>query len=322
MAALECLKWHNFAQSNEDAVSTEGKSGVPRCDGEITRLSEHQFRVKLRESKEKTLEETELKKLEPLGLRVVEGLRGAALQVARSIPVDQLASTAGPALLLKARELYNAGAVVGGMLSRQHGEAVSNYVLRRKTWYNMMTDLDPELKLPNVILAEQILQNANLSADHQLMVRTAILGDMSIEKVTAELIAQHSRLHESEKRRGSFKGYFGKSGSKGGGKDRRPWSRSYYVEEGDASDESWGSASQSLGGFEEYDDSAYCGGVDDHHETEDDPVLEAYAAMVEQGLDEEDGEAVDWAADVLQAESEVYFARQGAKGGGHKGFGI
>ncbi len=89
-----------------------------------------------------------------------------------------------------------------------------------------------------------------------------------------------------------------------------------------ASDESWGSASQSLGGFEEYDDSAYCGGVDDHHETEDDPVLEAYAAMVEQGLDEEDGEAVDWAADVLQAESEVYFARQGAKGGGHKGFGI
>ena len=167
------------------------------------------------ELKEKSLEETELKKLGPLGLRLVEGLRGAALQVARSIPVDELASTAGPAILLKslqesiqprrkqeARELYNAGAMVGGMLSRQHGESVSNYVLRRKTWYNMMTDLDPELKLPPVILAEQILQNANLSADHQLMVRTAILGDMSIEKVTAELIAQHSRLHENEKRKG------------------------------------------------------------------------------------------------------------------------
>ena len=149
MAALECLKWHNFAQSNEDAVSTEGKAGVPRYDGEITRLSEYQFRVKLRELKEKTLDETEMKKLGPLGLRLVEGLRGAALQVARSIPVDELASTAGPAILLKAlqesiqprrkqeaRELYNAGAVVGGMLSRQHGESVSNYVLRRKTWYN------------------------------------------------------------------------------------------------------------------------------------------------------------------------------------------
>ena len=152
-----------------------------------------------------------------------------------------------------------------------------------------------------VILAEQIL----------LMVRTAILGDMSIEKVTAELIAQHSR---------SYKGYFGKSGSKGGGKDRRPWNRSYYVEEGEAWDESWDSTSQSLGGFEDYEDAAFYGGADDHYEAEDDPVLEAYAAMVEQGLDEEDGEAMEWAADVLQAESEAYFARQGAKGGGHKGF--
>ncbi len=334
MAALECLKWHNFAQSNEDAVSTEGKAGVPRYDGEITRLSEYQFRVKLRELKEKTLEEAELKKVGPLGLRLVEGLRGAALQVARSLPVDQLASTAGPAILLnalqesiqprrkqEARELYNAGAVVGGLLSRQHGESVANYVLRRKTWYNMMTDLDPDLKLPPVILAEQILQNANLSADHQLMVRTAILGDMSIEKVTAELIAQHARLHENEKRKGSFKGYFGKSSGKGSGKDRRPWSRSYHVEEGEGWDESWDSTSQSLGGYEDVEESAYYGGADDYHETEDDPVLEAYAAMVDQGLDEDDGEAVEWAADVLQAEYEVYFARQGAKGGGHKGFG-
>ena len=92
------------------------------------------------------------------------------------------------------------------------------------------------------------------------------------------------------------------------------------MEEGEAWDESWDSASQSLGGFEDYDE-AYYGSAEDHQDVDEDPILEAYAAMVEQGLDEEDGEAVEWAADVLQAESEVYFARQSAKGGGHKGFG-
>jgi hypothetical protein len=36
--------------------------------------------------------EDEVKKLGPLALRLVDGLRGATLQVARTLPVDELAN--------------------------------------------------------------------------------------------------------------------------------------------------------------------------------------------------------------------------------------
>lgn len=42
--------------------------------------------------------------------------------------------------------------------------------------------------------------------------------------------------------------------------------------------------------------------------------------MVDQGLDEDDPEAVDYAANILQAEYEVYHARQQAQQTGHRGF--
>ena len=61
----------------------------------------------------------------------------------------------------EAQEPYQAGAQQGGPLSRQHGESIPSYVLRRKAWY-AMTDLDPELKLRDGIVAEQLLQNAGL----------------------------------------------------------------------------------------------------------------------------------------------------------------
>ena len=72
----------------------------------------------------------ELKKLGPLGIRLIDGLRGPALQVARNLAVDKLAGDEGPDYLLQsmqtmlqprsrqeARELYQAGAQQGGLLS-------------------------------------------------------------------------------------------------------------------------------------------------------------------------------------------------------------
>lgn len=59
----------------------------------------------------------------------------------------------------------------------------------------------------------------------------------------------------------------------------------------------------------------------DHYEMdEEDTMYSAFQAMVDEGLDESNQEAVDYAAEVLQAESEVYWARQKAFGTGHKGF--
>ena len=82
--------------------ATEAKSGVPRYDGEVSRLAEYQFRVRLRQAREKVMDEQELKKQGPLALRLIDGLRGPALQVARAIPVDKLVSEDGTNTLLKA----------------------------------------------------------------------------------------------------------------------------------------------------------------------------------------------------------------------------
>ena len=339
MSIVECLKWQTFSQAQEEQTSTEGKAGVPRFDGEVTKLAEYQFRVRLRQSRERAMDEAELKKLGPLGLRLIDGLRGPALQGARGLQVDKLSRDEGPTYLLQslqaafqprskqeARDLYQVGAQQGGILSRQAGESIPSYVLRRRTWYAMMTDLDGELKLPEPILAEQILQNSGISMDHQLLIRTAIRGEMTVAAVCEELVAQHSRIHEKETRfKGGWNGKssaFFKGNGHGKGKgDRRPWSRVYYTEEEGQGDwsESWDSHSQSLGGYEDYEASAYYG-EEESPMDDDEAIYEAYAVMVEQGLDEDNVEALEYAAEIIQAESEVFFVRNKAHQSGHYGF--
>ena len=134
MAALECLKWHKFSETSETVLAgTEGK-GVPRYDGSPATLQEYAFRVRLRAARDQAMDPSELKKLGPLGLRLIDGLTGAALQVVREIEVSKLSEKDGHELLLRhlyqafhprrqqeARELYAAGAQTHGILSRQNG---------------------------------------------------------------------------------------------------------------------------------------------------------------------------------------------------------
>ena len=333
MSVLECLKWQNFSQAAEDHISTEGKSGVPRFDGDPSKLAEYGFRLRLNIAREKSMDPEQLKKLGPLGLRLIEGLRGPALQVARNLQIEKLSAEDGASYLLKglqtslqprskqeARDLYQAGAQVGGLLSRQSTEAMSNYVLRRRAWHSAMVDLDPELTLPEGIRTEQLLLNAGINPDQQLMVRTAINGDMTWNKVCDELIAQHSRLHEKEKGKGGFS--WGYKGGKGAGKRKGNFFRSYYVEDGlesSAHEDQWENASQSLGGYEEFD-GYYANDYEEETWEDEDVTYEVYASMLEHGLDEEDYDALAYAAEVAQAESEAYFMRQKAKGSGHSGF--
>ena len=342
MSIVECLRWQTFAAAQDDAWSTEAKSGVPRYDGEVSRLAEYQFRVRLRQAREKAMDESEVKKLGPLALRLVDGLRGPALQVARALPVDRLAGEDGTSVLLKAlqsslqprsrqeaRDLYQIGAQQGGVLSRQQGESIPSYVLRRKAWYNLMLDMDSSLKLPEAILAEQTLQNSGISSDHQLLIRAAVHGDVTMEKICEELVAQHSRVHEHELRRGKGGTFgrhsnYGKSfNSKGYGKDRfRSWSRAYHVQPADEyyDCEDWESHSQSLGGYEEFDgyhvDEAYA-----YVNDEDEVIHSVFMNMLEEGLDEQDPEAAEYAAEVLQTEAEAFFVRDRAGQTGHRGFG-
>ena len=84
------------------------------------------------------MDSAEVKKLGPLGLRMVEGLRGQALRLSQTMDMQDLAQEDGPEKLLalfekslnprkaqEARELYAVGCKDGGMMSRQTAEPMS-----------------------------------------------------------------------------------------------------------------------------------------------------------------------------------------------------
>ena len=93
--------------------------------------------------------------------------------------MDSLAEAGGVEALLGALErelirqlaleLYQAGAT-SGPLSRQYGEQMSSYVLRREAWWNQLQELDSEVQCSKAILGEQFLQQApwNSSPSGQL----------------------------------------------------------------------------------------------------------------------------------------------------------
>ena len=87
------------------------------------------------------------------------------------------------------------------MLSRQQGELMGTCLVRRQAWYQATAtataDLNKDLKLPDLILAEQTLTNAGITENMQLLIRSALQGDMTLEKVSVELIAQHSKIQRT-----------------------------------------------------------------------------------------------------------------------------
>ncbi|CAE7415150.1 RE1 [Symbiodinium microadriaticum] len=342
MSLLEGLTWAKFSEISE-SETTEGKYGIPRYDGNIHQLQEYTYRVKMKELKESGMDSTEVKKLGPLGVRLIEGLRGPALHIVREISAETLASPKGAQTILKyltealrprrqqeARELYSAGARENGPLSRQIGEPVAMYALRRRTWWSYLQDLDSEIKLPEVMLAEQILQHAKLSDDQVLMIRTVVGKDLTVAKVCEELVAQHPQLHLKEKRSfnyGRGRPFFSNKG-KGPEKGKNHFGYQAVLAEEESTEQwddaflAWENQSQSLGGYED-DLSAYMGeGGYDYELAEDEEyVYQVYASMVADGLDENyDAETAEYAADVLQAESEAFFARKQAHAKGHTGF--
>ena len=104
-ALLETLKFRPETQggttNHEDFNSAEGKFGIPRFNGEATMLPEYTYRVRARAAKEKAMSKDEVEKLGPLGLRLVEGLRGQALRLAQQVNLTTLSSKDGAEALLK-----------------------------------------------------------------------------------------------------------------------------------------------------------------------------------------------------------------------------
>ena len=78
------------------------------------------------------------------------------------------------------------------------------------------------MALPDMVLAEQLLASAAISHDHQLLVRTALKGEITFDAVAEELIAQHVMQAEQE-------AYFAKKGAGKGKGFRQPPARQFQV---------------------------------------------------------------------------------------------
>ncbi|CAE7670799.1 RE2 [Symbiodinium microadriaticum] len=158
---LEALTFPRFLQEedNNGAFGQNAADGgkIPRYNGDPTRFAEWQFRVKTRQRREKSLSDEKKKEMGPLGLRLIEGLSGRALQVAQLLAIEEL--------------------------EKEHG---ADYLMLGigRCW-------NSELKLPEMVLAEQLLMNSGISDDHKLLIRTAVGEDkITFDKVAAELINQ------------------------------------------------------------------------------------------------------------------------------------
>ncbi|CAE7802548.1 RE1 [Symbiodinium sp. CCMP2592] len=347
-SVLDGLHYGSFLRQDDHAsafgMQTEGKTGVPRYDGEPSKFNEYRFRVEARQRKEKALPEDELKKLGHLGLRLLDGLSGHALQLVQLMEMDKIDSKDGADYLLKqfqeklrprrqqqARELYEAGARVGGYLSRHPQEPMVEYILRRRAWYQQLCDLSSDLKLPDLILAEQLLDNSNISEDHKLLVRVTLQQKLTFDGVAEELVNQHGKIRERFSggapprrsfgdQRGTWRSQWTASNGKGspqkgkrhyaffGAADHETDHRDYDYD-GDYQDppDAYGYMTQDTFAEDEYDIDFDAGCFAEEH----------LAYLLDQGLNDEDHEAGEYAADVIQAEEEAFWSRKGASEKGH-----
>ena len=138
--SLENLRFGSFRPTT---VAVEARA-LPGFGGEVHEWANYKFAVEALQLKEEHLNEGERKKLGPLGLRLSERLAGPALQVAKKLGLTTLAKADGAKQLLEALEeqllplrkqaaleLYQAG-MRDGILSRQTGESMASYCLRRE----------------------------------------------------------------------------------------------------------------------------------------------------------------------------------------------
>ena len=140
-----------------DASSSvaETKGGIFVYDGTASRFHEWEFRTTLRIQSSK---EEDLPKQMSM---VVDGLRGDAAQIAIDLGTSKILGSTGlkdlvdamranvfPQARAEAKELYKVGHKAKGVLSRQPGEPMVNYISRRKRWWRSLQEMDSSISQP------------------------------------------------------------------------------------------------------------------------------------------------------------------------------
>ncbi|CAE7337929.1 unnamed protein product [Symbiodinium sp. KB8] len=232
----------------------------------------------------------DVKNLGPLGLRFVEGLRGPALHIVKAVKEEVLVSDKGPLWepcgldTSKKPESSTSLDPEHGVLSRQLGDPMSTYTMRRRSWYAMLTDLDSEIKLPELLLAEQILMNAGVTEEHLLMIKTSLGQIITVDGVCNELLNQHGNIPQRENK-AKVGGGPSCYADAGGNEDWYDYTGEAYTDYGD---QGCDTHSPSLGGYEDETASGDLG-------SEGHGILEHEY--------EEAEESAEHAADIIQAEA-------------------
>ena len=105
MALLDNLRYDGGSNATAmtaaaEEASLEGKFGIPCFNGEPAALQEYLYRVRARAAREALMDTSEVKKLGPLGLRLLEGLRGSAFKLAQQLSIEDLGKKDGHEQLL------------------------------------------------------------------------------------------------------------------------------------------------------------------------------------------------------------------------------
>ena len=138
-ALIQSLSWR--ASSGIEI----NKQGIPQYDGSVIDYEEWKFRVMARwESYGGKAEDHRDQDRKELAAKVLEGLSGDAMNIAKEMPMPDIITAEGIPTLVEriksaiagkriseAKELYREGVKKHGELTRQRGEPMSSYVIRR-----------------------------------------------------------------------------------------------------------------------------------------------------------------------------------------------
>ena len=152
--------------------------------------------------------------------KVVDGLQGDAFTTARELGLEKLwqsgraetedeeAVEPGVDILIKAikavvfplttyeaKELFRQYCKPVGILARQNGESMQQYIGRRSRCWKLLKELDPEISLSEGHRADMLLDLAGLDKNERIMIQASIGNERDFAKISEALIKQHPRIH-------------------------------------------------------------------------------------------------------------------------------
>ena len=330
---LETLKWTGNEKLKEREFAQETKSGAVIYSGDAVGFKEFAFKTLI---KHKALGRKEDPDVERSihSSKVLEGLRGDALKLAMDLGEDLLDSPEGVPKLVEAlrqqvlprrrheaKELFKEGTKPHGFLSRQYGESMESYNRRRKRWYRVLKDIDDSFSVGDELLADYLLEAANLKPMEKKLVLSSIGNEYKLDLIEEALNKQYAEIHLEEKN--GHRREQREPGRQPGRpkpnprKGFRPWSRPSghsYLADADSS----ASSEETNDLSTEDDDVAYAAISCTSNADEFDDVVDrleqdivcAYAAAK---VDFEDASVAEEIAAVVDTEICAFFAREDAR---------